>query len=264
MARSRQETRRSGALRSGAVRRHRHPGAELGGPGRRSSASRTRSTRTTRTGSRRWRWSGRTSSTRRRTPSSSSASAELFLARRDGQVVGRIAAVDDPRYNEFHGTQPGFFGMFECDRRRRRGPRPLRRGRALGEGAGLRRRCWGRSTSPPTTSARVLVEGFDAPPAVMMAYNPRYYARSHRGVRLHQGEGPVGLGAVLVRPASGEGGRASRRRSASARASSSARSDEGLRQRGQADQGHLQRGVGEELGLRPHDRRTSSTTWPRR
>src|SRR5438876_10605068 len=40
--------------------------------------------------------------------------AELFLARRNGEVVGRIAAVNDPRYNEFHGTALGFFGMFEC------------------------------------------------------------------------------------------------------------------------------------------------------
>src|SRR3954465_10909628 len=39
---------------------------------------------------------------------------ELFLARRNGQVVGRIAGVHDPRYNEFHGTKMGFFGMFEC------------------------------------------------------------------------------------------------------------------------------------------------------
>src|SRR5579871_1744601 len=39
---------------------------------------------------------------------------QLYLARRGGKVIGRIAAVDDPHYNEFHGTQLGFFGMFEC------------------------------------------------------------------------------------------------------------------------------------------------------
>src|SRR5689334_2460303 len=31
-------------------------------------------------------------------------SAQLFVARRAGKVVGTIAAVEDPRYNEFHGT----------------------------------------------------------------------------------------------------------------------------------------------------------------
>src|SRR6516165_6022593 len=39
--------------------------------------------------------------------------AELFLARRNGQVVGRIAAVDDPHWNDFYKTRTGFFGMFE-------------------------------------------------------------------------------------------------------------------------------------------------------
>ena len=39
---------------------------------------------------------------------------DLFLARRNGKVVGRVAAIEDPRYNEFHGTKIGWFGMFEC------------------------------------------------------------------------------------------------------------------------------------------------------
>src|SRR5215472_373879 len=30
---------------------------------------------------------------------------ELLLARRGGDVVGRIAGVNDPRYNEFHSTK---------------------------------------------------------------------------------------------------------------------------------------------------------------
>src|ERR1700680_4356245 len=41
-------------------------------------------------------------------------SAELFLARRGDEIVGRIMASDDPRYNELHQTNLGCFGMFEC------------------------------------------------------------------------------------------------------------------------------------------------------
>ena len=37
--------------------------------------------------------------------------ADLFLARRNGKVVGRIAAINDPRYNEFHGTKIGWFAL---------------------------------------------------------------------------------------------------------------------------------------------------------
>src|ERR1043166_6879993 len=39
--------------------------------------------------------------------------AVLFLARRDGQIVGRIMASDDPNYNNLHGTNVGCFGLFE-------------------------------------------------------------------------------------------------------------------------------------------------------
>jgi len=39
--------------------------------------------------------------------------AELFLARRDGRVVGRISAHIDRAYNDFHGSRWGWFGFFE-------------------------------------------------------------------------------------------------------------------------------------------------------
>lgn len=100
--------------------------------------------------------------------------AELFLARRAGQVVGRIAGVHDPRYNEFHGTKLGFFGMFECVNE----PGVAR---ALFDAAATWCRAQGfsRFMGPVNFSTNyecsVLVEGFEAPPVVMMAYNPRYY-----------------------------------------------------------------------------------------
>lgn len=40
--------------------------------------------------------------------------AALFLARRNGTVVGRIMASDDPRYNAYHKSNVGCFGLFEC------------------------------------------------------------------------------------------------------------------------------------------------------
>ncbi|MBI3182262.1 MAG: N-acetyltransferase [Myxococcales bacterium] len=100
--------------------------------------------------------------------------AALFLARRGGQVVGRIAGVNDPRYNEFHGTRLGAFGMFEC-------ADDVRVARALFEAAATwcGAQGFGRMIGPMNFSTNyecsVLVEGFDAPPVVMMAYNPRYY-----------------------------------------------------------------------------------------
>ena len=43
------------------------------------------------------------------------AEAEYFLARRDGQVVGRISAQVDERFNEFQDNDWGQFGFFESE-----------------------------------------------------------------------------------------------------------------------------------------------------
>jgi len=43
------------------------------------------------------------------------ARKRLFLARRDGRVVGRIAAIADDEHNRVHGDRTGFFGFFECE-----------------------------------------------------------------------------------------------------------------------------------------------------
>src|SRR5215213_4964040 len=39
---------------------------------------------------------------------------ELFLARRAGGVVGRVAAIDDDNHNETHDDNLAFFGFFEA------------------------------------------------------------------------------------------------------------------------------------------------------
>src|SRR5262249_56817174 len=46
-------------------------------------------------------------------PFYANAEAEFFLARRDGRVVGRIAAILDRNHNKFHEENAGFFGFFE-------------------------------------------------------------------------------------------------------------------------------------------------------
>ncbi|MEW6718682.1 MAG: hypothetical protein AB1345_14430 [Chloroflexota bacterium] len=40
--------------------------------------------------------------------------ADFFLAERDGQVVGRIAALENKRYNEYHGLKQAQFYLFDC------------------------------------------------------------------------------------------------------------------------------------------------------
>jgi len=104
---------------------------------------------------------------------------DLLLARRGGEVVGRVAGVNDPRYNEFHKTNLGFFGMFECID-------DLSAARSLFDAAAAwnRSRGFAQMLGPVNFSTNyecsVLVEGFDAPPVVLMAYNPRYYPKLYQ------------------------------------------------------------------------------------
>jgi len=41
--------------------------------------------------------------------------AEFFLAVRDGHDAGRIAALENRRYNEYHGTRTAQFYLFDCE-----------------------------------------------------------------------------------------------------------------------------------------------------
>jgi GNAT superfamily N-acetyltransferase len=102
--------------------------------------------------------------------------AQAFLARRDGQVVGRIVVSDDPAYNKVHGTNLGCFGMFEVID-------DVRTARALLDRASAWLRARGRTQimGPVDYSTNypcgLLVDGFDTPPVVMMNHQPAYYER---------------------------------------------------------------------------------------
>lgn len=111
-----------------------------------------------------------------RNPFFAHAEAQLFLALRGGQVVGRIAAVHDRRYNDFHRSTVGFFGMFESV------DDPAVASALLETARGwLRPRGLTELVGPVNLSFNhdcgVLVEGFDDPPALWMPYNFPYYAR---------------------------------------------------------------------------------------
>jgi GNAT superfamily N-acetyltransferase len=103
------------------------------------------------------------------------AAVELFLAIRDGVVVGRIAAIDDRLHNETHGDNMAAFGFFEAD--------DAATSRALLEHVESWARARGRSLmrgplNPSLNeSAGLLVEGFDADPMLLMPHNPPEYAQ---------------------------------------------------------------------------------------
>ncbi len=107
-------------------------------------------------------------------------SAALFLARREGEIVGRIMASDDPNYNALHQSNVGCFGMFESiDDAEVAG--------ALFDAAEgwLRQRGRNEIIGPIDYSTNylcaLLIEGFEHPPMVLTSHNPPYYARLIEG-----------------------------------------------------------------------------------
>lgn len=116
---------------------------------------------------------------RRKHPYHAHADTEFFLAVRGREVVGRIAATINHRYDEFHGERAGFFGLFESvDDDDVAGALLATAERWLDErGATYARGPLNLSTNDELFSPGVLVDGFDSPPFIMMGHTPRYYAR---------------------------------------------------------------------------------------
>jgi GNAT superfamily N-acetyltransferase len=111
---------------------------------------------------------------RKKHPFYANAEAEFFIARREGRVAGRIAAIIDRNHNQFHGENTGFFGFFESE------DDPAVAGALL---AAAREWTFKRGAQVlrgpvnPSTNYEcgMLIEGFDADPMIMMTYNPPYY-----------------------------------------------------------------------------------------
>lgn len=111
----------------------------------------------------------------RRHPFYKTADVEMFLAFRDGHVVGRIMAILNHAYNEFHDEHAGFFGFFEVEDDAAAATTLLEAARdwVLAQGADIIRG----PVNPSTNyECGLLIEGFDLDPTVMMPYNPPYYA----------------------------------------------------------------------------------------
>ena len=102
-------------------------------------------------------------------------SAELFLAWRDGRVVGRISAQIDRAFNEFHGNAWGMFGFLEFE------DDPEALAALLDAAAGwLRERRRDRMLGPAdftlNDESGVLIEGFEREPMIKQPWQPPYYA----------------------------------------------------------------------------------------
>jgi GNAT superfamily N-acetyltransferase len=102
------------------------------------------------------------------------AKATYYLARRAGKVVGTIAASTNELYNEFQGTNVGFFGFFEVLEDREAAEVLLQTAvdwvREAGHDSII-----GPAQFSTNDEVGLLVDGFDDTPRILMTYNPPYY-----------------------------------------------------------------------------------------
>lgn len=105
-----------------------------------------------------------------------SARRKLFLARSGNEVVGRIAAIVDEKYNNYSGSKCGAFGFFECQNNHEATHMLLEQSRdwLLGQGMTFMR---GPLNPSANYSCGLLVSGFQYAPTLMMPWNPPWYAQ---------------------------------------------------------------------------------------
>jgi hypothetical protein len=110
---------------------------------------------------------------------------ELFLARRDGRVVGRVSAHVDHAYNRHHGERRGWFGFFECED-------DPEAARALLDAADawLRARGQTEMVGPADFTVNdesgLVVEGHELHPMIRQPWHPPYYQPLIEGAGLHK------------------------------------------------------------------------------
>ncbi|MGI4880421.1 MAG: dATP pyrophosphohydrolase, partial [Janthinobacterium lividum] len=104
------------------------------------------------------------------------AEAQLFLAVRGGEVVGRISAQVDQLVLQYMGPGIGHWGMFECIDDQAVADRLLDTAEAWLRAKGMTE-AMGPFSLSIWDEPGVLVEGFDRPPTVMMGHHQACYKR---------------------------------------------------------------------------------------
>jgi hypothetical protein len=111
---------------------------------------------------------------RKRHPFYRDADRELFIALRDGDVVGRIAAIENRAHNRFSGDRVGFWGFFECVDDQAVADALFGAVVTWLSARGLNTV---RGPMNPSTNYEcgLLVDGFEHRPTFMTSWNPPYY-----------------------------------------------------------------------------------------
>ena len=113
------------------------------------------------------------------------ADIELFLVYNNGDLVGRIAAIIDHRYNDYHNSKTGFFGFFECINRKRTAHLMFQVAEEWLRSRGMEE-MMGPTNPGMMDEIGVLVSGFQKYPSILMPYHKEYYDSLLKSVGLEK------------------------------------------------------------------------------
>jgi GNAT superfamily N-acetyltransferase len=116
----------------------------------------------------------------KKNPFYNNAEIALFNAEHEGKPAGRIAAIIDHRYNDFHETKTGFFGFFECIDRQSTADLMFRVAEDWLRDKGMTD-VLGPANPSMMDEVGILVEGFDKYPSILMPYHKPYYDKLLKG-----------------------------------------------------------------------------------
>ncbi|MCS7053859.1 MAG: hypothetical protein NZM09_09010 [Ignavibacterium sp.] len=102
--------------------------------------------------------------------------ADYFLAYKNNQIVGRIAAIRNDLHNKYHRDKVGFFGFFESI-----DDQQVANSLFDTVKDWLKKKGFDTMRGPANPSSNdeygMLIEGFDDSPRILMNYNPEYYIK---------------------------------------------------------------------------------------
>ncbi|HLA06985.1 MAG TPA: hypothetical protein VJ022_06040, partial [Anaerolineales bacterium] len=100
--------------------------------------------------------------------------ASFFLVYEGTRTIGRLAVLDNRRYNEFNNTKTVFFYLFECENNKEAATTLFNAAFDWGRARGLDK-VSGPKGFTPLDGFGLLVKGFEHRPAFGLPYNPAYY-----------------------------------------------------------------------------------------
>jgi len=113
---------------------------------------------------------------KKKNPFFKAAEADYYLAYKNNEIVGRIAAVKNDLHLKYHNDDSGQFGFFECINDQEVANALFNQVKSWMKERGLKS-----MKGPANPSSNdiygMLIDGFDDSPRLLMPYNPEYYIK---------------------------------------------------------------------------------------